>query len=95
MSEQFTYPESKICKDKICVAAGELQSSDHFYKNDTTPDGLAYYCKACMKRRAADYRAAHPEKAKEWHQNTIKRYRERNAARRAAAADASRLVDTE
>jgi hypothetical protein len=90
-----TYPESKLCSDKQCADGDVAQPAANFYRNDTTADGLAHYCKACMKRRAAAYRQQHPEKIRAWHRATVAKNKARNAARRAAAEDATRYVETD
>lgn len=85
MDSASAYPAFKLCSDKACEDVSE-QPSSNFYFNNTTADGLAHYCKRCMKRRATEYRKAHPEKIREWHRNTVAKNRARNEARRAAIA---------
>jgi hypothetical protein len=88
-------PTTKICSDRACEHAGEEQSRDSFGRNDAAPDGLAYYCKSCASRKAAAWKRDHPEKVAEWRRAYVARNKAKNAARRAAAADPTRYVETD
>jgi len=46
---------AKICPDQNCEASGRPQPLDAFYNNKNTPDGKAYFCKACMIRKQKAY----------------------------------------
>lgn len=88
-------PTTKICSSKDCDHGGGQQPIDNFGRNDAAPDGHAYYCRKCASRTQATWKKAHPEKAKQWRKNYVERNKAKNRARRAAAADESRYVETD
>jgi hypothetical protein len=85
----------KVCSDPHCECQGTPQLLDAFGRNDAAPDGRAYYCRKCASRKAAEWKRAHPGKVAEWRRNYVARNKAKNAARRAAAEDETRYVDTE
>jgi hypothetical protein len=72
---------TKVCSCRTCEHAGLPQALSAFGRNNSNPDGYAYYCRKCASRATAEWKKAHPERAKEWRTNYLKRNRERNLAR--------------
>lgn len=81
---------------KRCTICGESKALSEFHRQATRPDGLGNWCKPCKsekkraayladaapaKRRAAEYRKAHPEKAaaakRKCYQQKREHYREK------------------
>lgn len=42
--------------EKLCFDCGEIKLITEYYKNSSTKDGLATYCKSCNSRRCKKYR---------------------------------------
>ena len=76
---------------KMCADCKEFKPTTEFYKRKEAPDGRAYYCKGCMKKRTLlwiaknrehfnayqrGYRKSKPDKAKKWREDFIKRHPE-------------------
>jgi hypothetical protein len=85
---------------KMCADCKEFKPLSEFYKRKQTPDGRAYYCRECMKKRTLlwiaknrehfnayqrGYRKANPEKAVKWRDDFVKRHPDALKASRAKA----------
>ena len=46
---------------KRCSRCHELKAPGEFGLNATTPDGLMYYCRPCVRIRQKEYREVKPE----------------------------------
>ena len=68
-------------KCKTCVNCGESKSVVEFHIRRREPDGLAYYCKACVKALAQEYRkrpeniVANRERARRWREGNPEKAR--------------------
>lgn len=62
---------------KYCPKCHTRKSGTEFYKSKQTSDGLAGYCKDCVKKVARAYIIAHPEKEKEYRENSKGKYAEK------------------
>lgn len=62
---------------KYCPKCHTRKSGTEFYKSKSTSDGLAGYCKECVKKTARKYILAHPEKLKQYRKNAKGKYTER------------------
>lgn len=67
---------------KRCSCCHELKSPKEFGLNATTPDGLMYYCRSCVRVRQKEYRKAKPEICNAAQQRYRDRLRVRNMAKR-------------
>jgi len=83
LQKSVTY---KRCPDAQCPAKGTPQSTEFFGQNLSSNDGYTFYCRVCHARRQKEWKAAHPEKTKAWQRAHVAKNREKNLARRAAAA---------
>ena len=56
-SQNAFLPFESGSQDKRCPDCGLVKVATEFRRNAALPDGLAFYCKACARRRdAASYR---------------------------------------
>lgn len=62
---------------KYCPKCHTRKSGNEFYKSKTTSDGLAGYCKECVKKTAREYVLAHPERARRYKENAKGKYTEK------------------
>lgn len=62
---------------KYCPKCHTRKSGSEFYKSKTTSDGLAGYCKECVKKTAREYVLAHPERARRYKENAKGKYTEK------------------
>lgn len=87
---------------KQCCECKEIKSLNEFSKQKACPDGLAYYCKACLSIRRKQSYGRHRERrlqdTRNWRENNreymlayYKAYREANKPRRAAQQNKRRL----
>jgi hypothetical protein len=77
----------KACTCITCETGKTPQPVGNFGVNNSTPSGLAHYCKKCASKAAAAWKKAHPERAKAWRTAYVERNKARNQARRDAAVD--------
>jgi hypothetical protein len=63
--EEGVTVNSTVAPSKRCPTCSEVKSRDEFHKNRATHDGLASYCKPCMKVRRTRERAENPERDRE------------------------------
>jgi hypothetical protein len=47
-----------------------------FGRNAASPDGFAYYCRACAAARQRQWKEANPEKVKQWRKRYKKQQKE-------------------
>ena len=62
---------------RVCT---RCQESSDFGPNKARPDGLQFYCRACVRDLANGYRAANPEKFKERDRRHAAKFAEKKAA---------------
>jgi hypothetical protein len=79
-----TKPLRKICSCSTCASAGRPQSASKFGFNNTSPDGLHWYCKVCNNAKQREWKLANPDKVREWKRKYVERNKERNKQRAAA-----------
>lgn len=72
--------------EKICSKCHNTKLLSDFYKQTNTPDGLTYYCKACMNERTSQWqqknRGRTNEIARNWrknHPNYLREYARENS----------------
>lgn len=58
-------------KTKKCSSCGKRKKVEQFHKHSRTKDGLQSYCKACQKKKKA-----------QWHKDNPERYRNQNLKKR-------------
>lgn len=75
----------KRCPDLHCPAKGLPQPLENFGQNLSSNDGYTFYCRLCHARRQKEWKAAHPEKAKQWRHANIAKNRAKNIAKRAVS----------
>jgi 5-methylcytosine-specific restriction endonuclease McrA len=89
MTSPILYPDPDNLKR--CPKCGETQATAEFGRDKNRPDGLNCWCKRCVRASAAQYRAEHPERAKQSDTEYKARNREllcvRSCAYRAAHKD--------
>lgn len=62
---------------KYCPKCHTRKNGTEFYKSKHTTDGLAGYCKECVKKTAREYVLAHPERARRYRENAKGKYTEK------------------
>jgi hypothetical protein len=67
---------------KRCSCCHELKAPEEFGLNATTPDGLMYYCRGCVRIRQKEYRTTKPEICSAAQQRYRDKLRVRNMAKR-------------
>ena len=62
---------------KYCPKCHTRKNGTEFYKSNHTTDGLAGYCKECVKKTAREYFLAHPERVRRYRENAKGKYTEK------------------
>jgi hypothetical protein len=76
-----TTPMRKVCSCSTCAHKGRAQGASKFGRNNSSPDGLHWYCKICNNEKQRAWKRANSDKVKAWKQRYVERNKERNQAR--------------
>src|SRR5690606_34163900 len=64
--------EVVVPSEKRCPGCGITRPSSEWTRDSTKRDGLRSHCKPCMRAESAKYRAANPEKLREYNRRWYK-----------------------